>query len=123
MLIAPAEFEGKDDKEKQFNRWMYYKKHWFDKLDLSDDRMLTHSGHVGTDQHSYLSKLVVQQPDSISRALSFILDQMPPKSESFQFYLVKFLNEYASSKVIGMDAVYVDLVKKYYSTGYGLLDR
>ena len=115
-IDTPEEFGGKDDKEKQFNRWMYFKQHWFDRLDLSDDRMLR-TPVMWERINSYLSKLIVQQPDSISRALSYILDQMPPKSESFQFYLVKFLNEYASSKVIGMDAVYVNLVKKYYATG------
>jgi thiol-disulfide isomerase/thioredoxin len=38
-------------------------------------------------------------------------------TESFKYYLVHFLNEYAKSKIVGMDAVYVYLVEKYYATG------
>jgi thiol-disulfide isomerase/thioredoxin len=42
---------------------------------------------------------------------------MKPADETFKFYLVHFVNEYAKSKIVGMDAVYVHLVKNYYEKG------
>ena len=46
-----------------------------------------------------------------------MLEGMKPAPETFKYYLVHFLNEYAKSKVVGYDAMYVHLVDKYYSTG------
>ena len=42
---------------------------------------------------------------------------MEPAPETFKFYLSHFLNEYAASKIVGFDAVYVHLVDKYYANG------
>ena len=42
---------------------------------------------------------------------------MEPAEETFKYYLIHFLNAYAKSKLVGMDAVYVHLVEKYYAAG------
>jgi thiol-disulfide isomerase/thioredoxin len=40
-----------------------------------------------------------------------------PSEETYKFYLIHFLNEYAKSKFVGMDAVYVHIGEKYYCSG------
>jgi thiol-disulfide isomerase/thioredoxin len=53
------------------------------------------------------------------KAVDLILQGMNPDApESFRYFLVHFLNKYAKSKIVGMDAVYVHLVKEYYAKGY-----
>jgi thiol-disulfide isomerase/thioredoxin len=109
------EFEGTKE-EIQTQKWLYYREHYFDYLDLSDPRILR-SPVLFNRVTTFINKLTVQHPDSISMAVDRVLEAMKPSDETFKYYLVHFLNEYAGSKIVGMDAVYVHLVEKYYMTG------
>jgi thiol-disulfide isomerase/thioredoxin len=40
---------------------------------------------------------------------------MEPAEETYRYFLIKFLNDYAQSKIVGMDAVYVHLASNYYA--------
>ncbi len=106
----------KDDEERQVARWQYTKKHYFDHLELGNPAMLR-TPFLHQHIRYYLDKLTVQHPDSISASLDFILERMKPSPETFKHYLVRFLNDYAASKVVGFDAVYVHLVDNYYAKG------
>ncbi|MCB0661160.1 MAG: redoxin domain-containing protein [Saprospiraceae bacterium] len=107
-------FEG-DEKEVQMQKWLYTKEHYFDNINLSDDR-LARTNLLFQRIDYYINKLEVQHPDSLNKAIDFILEKMDPKGENFKFYVVHFLNTYAKSKIVGMDAVYVHIVDKYYKT-------
>ncbi len=97
-------------------RYKYYKQHYFDNLDLSDDRMLR-TNFLFKRIEYYMNKLTPQIPDSINLSIDRILTPMRKDGDMFKYYLVHFLNHYAKSKVVGMDAVYVHIVKKYYEQG------
>lgn len=109
------EFTG-EKAEVDRKRFYYYRDHYFDNLDLSDLRLLR-SPVLFNKVDRYVQKLTVQHPDSINQSLDRVLQMMEPAEETFKYYLVHFLNEYAKSKFVGMDAVYVHLVKNYYATG------
>ena len=113
--VDMPEFEGTDN-EKQVKRWKFYREHYFDYIDLQDDRMLRTPLLYNRIDY-YLEKLTVQHPDSISKAIDYVLGKMNPESDMFKFYVVDLLNKYAKSKFIGMDAVYVHMVEQYYMTG------
>lgn len=113
-LDTPA-FEG-EGKEAQRQRWMYTREHYFDHIDLGDPRMLR-TPFLFQRVDNYINKLQVKHPDSLAKAIDRVLEQMKPAEETFKYYLIHFLNEYARSKVVGMDAVYVHLVENYYATG------
>jgi peroxiredoxin len=113
--IELPEFSGTPE-EVQMAKFQYYKKHYFDNIDLSDPRVIN-TPFVHERVNYYINKLTYQVPDSINRSLDDILGKFEPQSDGFQFYLVHFLNEYAKSKIVGMDAVYVHLVDKYYARG------
>lgn len=115
MPVKQPDLEG-DEKEVQEQRWRYMQKHYFDNLDLSDPRLLRTPFFFQRVDH-YVHKLQIQHPDTISKAIDFVLDKMKPAEENFKFYLIHFLNTYAQSKIVGMDAVYVHLVEKYYAKG------
>ncbi len=115
LPLEMPEFEGTEE-EVQRKRWRYSQKHYFDNVDLADPRMLRTPFLFQRVDH-YVNKLQVQHPDTIARAVEYVLEEMRPAEESFKYYLIHFLNEAAKSKMVGMDAAYVYLVDKYYATG------
>ena len=115
LEIDMPEFTG-DEKEQQMQRYLFYKNHYFDHIDLGDERLLR-SPFLFKRVNYYMEKLTPQHPDSLALSIDFILEKMEPAEQTFKYYLIYFLNKYAGSKVVGQDAVYVHLVDKYYKTG------
>ncbi len=115
--IDLPEFEG-TEKEKNLKNYLYYKKHYFDNVDLSDPRMIRTPAHVLDSKITYyIDKLTPKDPDSIIVSIDYLLEEMKGAEETYKYYLVEFLNEYAQSKIVGMDAVYVHLALNYYARG------
>jgi thiol-disulfide isomerase/thioredoxin len=115
MPVDVPEFDG-DDKEKEVKRWRFAQKHYFDNIDLTDPRMLR-TPFLFQRIDFFVNKLQVQHPDTLSQAIDYVLEKVKPAEETFKFYLIHFLNAYAKSDIVGMDAVYVHLAEKYYETG------
>jgi len=115
MPLDMPEFQGEGDAP-QRKQLRFLQKHYFDNIDLTDSRLLR-TPFLFQRVDYYVHKLYPQHPDTISRAIDLVLEKMKPSRENFQYYLVHFLNEAARSKYVGMDAVYVHLVEKYYETG------
>lgn len=113
-LKLPA-FSGTEE-EQQREAFYYNRDHYFDNLDLSDGRFLR-TPFLFERINTYVSKLQVQVPDSLIKAIDFVLEGTKKAPESFRYFAVHYLNEYANSKFVGMDAVYVHLAEKYYATG------
>lgn len=109
-------FKELSPQEVQQLSFEYYKENYFNLIDFKDDRSVRLPLFMQKIER-YVQKLTVQHPDSISLALDYILSRQDEKSESFKFCLSHFLNTYASSKYVGMDAVYVHLVEQYYAKG------
>jgi thiol-disulfide isomerase/thioredoxin len=109
------EFIGTDE-EIQIKRWHFSKVHYFDNIDLADPRM-ARTPFLFQRVNHFISKLTAQHPDSISQSIDVVLKQMETAEDTYKYYLVHFLNEYAKSKVIGFDAVYVHLALNYYKEG------
>lgn len=108
-------FEGQG-KEMELKKYLWYKEHFFDNIDLSDPCLLR-TPTMFQKIDTYMQKLTVQHPDSINISVDYILNKVKSNEDAFQYYLVHFLNYYARSKFVGMDAVYVHIAKKYYAGG------
>jgi thiol-disulfide isomerase/thioredoxin len=109
------DFEGTEE-EINDQTFEYYREHYFDHIPLSDPRIVR-TPFLHEKLSYYLEKLTYQHPDSLIIAIDFIMNEFGAESESFQVYLASFLNKYARSKIVGMDAVYVHLVNEYYAQG------
>ena len=109
------EFEGTEEEVNE-KTYEYYREHYFDNIPLSDPR-IARTPFIDERIKYYMESLTYQVPDSINKSLDYILGHFDPDGEPFKIYLVHFLNDYAKSNVVGMDAVYVHLVDKYYATG------
>ena len=113
--IDIPDYEGDDETVRQ-KKYQFYKAHYFDNVDLGDSRLLRSPSHVLFDRiNYYLEKLTPQHPDSIITSLDYLLAKFEPSEENFKYFLVKFLNDYAQSKIVGMDGVYVHLALNYYA--------
>jgi alkyl hydroperoxide reductase subunit AhpC len=112
--ILDMEKVNKDQFE--LTRWQYVKRRFFDNIDMADDRMLRGPIEFGK-VDSYVNKVTVQHPDSINNSIDEVLRLVKPNEEVYKYYLAHFLNTYAKSNVIGMDAVYCHVALNYYDKG------
>lgn len=96
--------------------YKYYKKHFFDYIDFADDRLLR-TPVMYNKVNQYLEKLTYKIPDSLKASIDDVVEKARSNDDVFQFFVVNLLNKYANSKIMGMDAVYVHMVEKYYMSG------
>ncbi len=113
-LVPPAFSGTKEETDRLRFYWM--REHWFDNIDLSDSRMVRTPFLFQKITH-FVEKMTPQHPDSLSIAIDKVLEKTKSAEETFKYYLIHFLNDYAKSKIVGMDAVYVHIANKYYRTG------
>ena len=104
------------DVEMRTKRYFWYKEHFFDNYDLGNDRMVRTPLEFSRVDY-YITKLTAQQPDSIIQSVDRVLDMMKTAPDAFKFFCTHYLNLYAKSDIVGQDAVYVHLAKKYYEKG------
>ncbi len=96
--------------------YRYYKSHYWDFTDLTDGR-LVRTPVFENKLQKYFSQLVVPEADSINAEADRILAKARPDKEMFKFVLWWLTNTYETSPYMGMDAVFVHLVEKYYVAG------
>ncbi len=115
--VEIPDFEGTPE-EIQNQQYLYVKKHYFDHVNLGDDRLIRCPQNTMYDRvNYYLDKLTPKHPDSINASIDYLLEKLEPAEDAYRTFLIKFLNDFAASKIVGMDAVYVHLVDKYYAQG------
>lgn len=115
MPLEPPSFEG-DSKEKEIKNFYWMRSHWFENINLGDAKMVRTPFLFPKVEH-YINKMTVQHPDSLIIAIDYLLKQMQPAEDNFKFFLIHFLNTYAKSNIVGMDAIYVHIGQKYYKGG------
>lgn len=109
------EFQGSEEDVRKM-QYYWYRAHFFDNVSLSDP-CLFRSPIMFPKVDAYVNKVVPQHPDSISVAIDSLLRDMSPSPELYKYYLIHFLNYFAKSNIVGMDAVYVHIAQEYYCKG------
>jgi peroxiredoxin len=95
-------------------QYNYYREHYFDNFDFTDDRIVrTPIFHPRF--QNYILKVVPQIPDSIIVAVDFIINKAKGSKEISKWCIFWITNHYETSQYMGMDAVFVHMAKKYYS--------
>lgn len=96
--------------------YRFYKQHYFDNIDFSDDRLLrTPIFHKKISY--YMEKMILQHPDSIILAADYLVEKARANKEVFKYVVYYITYTYETSKIMGMDAVFVHMGKKYYASG------
>jgi peroxiredoxin len=109
---APILSNGRKDSTFAYR---YYKSHFFDNFDLTDDRLLR-SPIFHNKIKQYMDKLTPQIPDSINVSADYLVERSRINQEVFKYLVYWLTYTYESSKIMGMDAVFVHMVEKYYVT-------
>ena len=109
---APLDSTGSPDKNFSY---LFYKKHFWDNIDFSDERMLR-TPIFFSKMDQYLEKLTAKHPDSINISADILVKKARANDEIFKYVVSYITSTYERSKIMGMDAVFVHMVEKYYIT-------
>ncbi|GAA0532119.1 hypothetical protein GCM10009415_11970 [Chitinophaga japonensis] len=96
--------------------YRYFKSHYWDEVNLADGRLVRTPVLEGKLQ-KYFTQLVPMEPDSIIAECDTLLAQARQDREMFKYVLWWLTYHYETSQYMGMDAVFVHLVEKYYVPG------
>ncbi len=111
----PRGADGKIDSTFQL-RW--YREHYFDHFDLSDDALLRLSRPVYRDKiYEYLDRLYAPQADTLAKAIGRIVEKAKNNPETYKYAVFLCMLKYQNQEIMGLDAVYVSLYDTYFATG------
>lgn len=97
-------------------RFNYQQDHFWDNFDYTDERFL-YTPLLKPKMETWFSKVLYQNYDSVKSEVISFIENVKPKKRVFQFATSFFLNSCINSKIMGMDALFVDIAKKYYLSG------
>lgn len=109
---APKDAKG-DPIDKDF-AYHYYRDHFFDNVDLSDDRLVNTPVLQNKLEKFYSDKVLLQQPDTIVKYLFPIVDKIPKGSMMYSFFVTNITGSFEKSKIMGMDNVWNKMIDRYY---------
>lgn len=115
-LEIPENLKRLPEPQKELQSWHWMRQHYFDDLPLGNPSLLR-TPFLFERVKQFVYQLNPQHPDSICKSIDTVLSKMAASQETFQYYLIHFLNHAASAPYVGMDAVYVHLVEQYYAQG------
>ena len=69
------------------------------------------------DVFGIFTKIVMKVPDSIIVEADRIIEKSKANKDVFRYVVVYLLNYYETTKIMGMDKVFVSIAEKYYLTG------
>jgi len=101
------------DSLEQLASYLFMKNHFFDNMNLSDERFIR-SPILDGKLHEFFDYVVVPMPDSIIVEADKLLARVDTSSENFKFIAGYLLNYQFSSKRMGMDKVFVHIAENYY---------
>jgi peroxiredoxin len=113
---TPQYLEEKNVETRRYAQYFYIKQHYFDNTDLRNGFLLR-TPTLFPKIDTYIEKLTPNHPDSIYQSLDFIFKKMTPKSEIFQFYFLHYFNKFATSNLVGFDAISTHLTREYIEKG------
>lgn len=119
-METPEVPEGKhyfpDGTEDTMFAYTYYKAHYWDKFNFKDDRLI-HTPIYENKLDEYINKLTFPHEDSVIKESDMLLTKTKGQIDLFKYTLYWLTRNAETSKVMGMDKVFVYLVENYYMRG------
>lgn len=106
----PLTADGKADSTFKYR---YYKAHFWDNVDLTDDRLLR-SPVYHPKLEQYITRVTLQHPDSIINEADWLLNQVKDNEEMFKYTLFWLTNHYEQSKLMIAENVFAHLAVNYW---------
>mgnify|MGYP001024831273 CR=1 FL=1 len=111
----PEPFQ-QNDSLKWTYEYNYRKNHYFDYFDLTDERFLN-TPLLKSKLDTYFDKVLLQLYDSVKPSAYQILKKVESRPLMFRYMASYLLNHMINSRIMGMDALFVDLARDYYLSG------
>jgi peroxiredoxin len=99
-----------------FNAYNYRRDHFLDGIDFTDDRILN-TPLLRQKLESYFNQVLIQSPDSIIPQAIGLIRKSEPNKKTYQYVSQFLINNSSSSKIMGMDAVFVAVADEVYLSG------
>jgi thiol-disulfide isomerase/thioredoxin len=96
--------------------YRYYKSHFWDDCDFTDDRMLR-TPIFHNKLKKYYDNVLFQIPDTIIRETDALIEKGRSNEEVFKYLIWFTTYHYETSEIMGFDKIFVHVVDKYYVTG------
>lgn len=106
---TPAGMSKEEEREFQFR---FYKEHYFDGFDFSDDRLIR-TDFIGKKIMPYIENLTVVHPDSMALAADFLIESSRKNKDMYRYVVSKLLYHFETSKFICLDDVFVHISDKW----------
>ncbi len=114
----PEVLEAGQDEESKQKRFQYYRDHYWDFYDLGNPVLLRLPNSPYKEKvDNYLDNLVSPVPDSIIASVDQLISVAKKDESTYQQLVWHLTIKYQTSKVMGLDEVYVHLVDTYFETG------
>ncbi len=97
-------------------RFYYQQKHFWDYFDYTDERFL-YTPVFKPKLETWFTKILFQDYDSVRVPVINMIEKVKTNPRIFQFVVSWFINSAINSNIMGMDALFVELAKKYYLSG------
>jgi peroxiredoxin len=97
-------------------RFKYQQKHFWDYFDYTDERFL-YTPLLKPKMETWFTKVLYQNYDSVQQPVFEFIENIRPNKRIFQFAASFFLNSSINSNIMGMDALFIDIAKRYYLNG------
>lgn len=94
--------------------YIYNVNHYFDNVDLSDDRLVRGPMFANKLDNYFSKNVTIQIPDSIIRYADQLISKVDENSEMFKYIVHNVTYKYETSDIMGMDAVFVHMAQEYY---------
>ena len=104
------------DSVRWIKTYLYNKDHFFDNIDLTDERLLR-TPILQARLNTFFTNVVIQSADSINKEIDKLIAKVSGDYKIFQFVSVFLFNHFRESEIMGHDAVLVKLADDIYLSG------
>lgn len=96
----------------------YYREHFFDYFDLSDDALIRLPQPIYSQKiNEYLDKLYTPQVDTLKKAISGLVARAKKNPETYKFMVWVLTLKYQNPEIMGLDELFVYLYDTYFASG------
>jgi thiol-disulfide isomerase/thioredoxin len=97
-------------------KFKYYRSHYWDNVDLSDDRLVNTPVFGNKLEYFFGKNMMIQHWDTVLYYGYQLCDRLNPGSTAFEFCVSWITSTYGKSNIMGMDKVYIMMADRYYCT-------
>lgn len=106
------------EKEVKSYKYRYYRKNFWNNIDLSDDAMIRLPFPLLQDKmDEYFGKIMPQNADTLIREIDRFIAQTKSNPETYKFFTWSLTTRYYSPEVMGLDKIFVHMYDTYFKSG------